>query len=227
LKAAEGFEEERSEAVNLAAEFNDITTKLGVLFVAAAGNQSRIRNHNATMQGKPQLGDWKKASYPASAPFVYTIGAVCRPRSVSAMPQRTVYSNMPDPRTVTDAEQLWVFGGEYKNDCDTLIDPARQIASPITRNYREGMLGMCTRAAHGYAYWAGTSFATGVASGALAYVLRYYNLTVPGEVHMAMKHLQQYCAYSTPLSQGSDYGPVLRLFQTSCNPSTEDNQTKV
>jgi hypothetical protein len=207
LQVLLNFLEMRDETLALASKFDTLTASDNVLFVAAAGNSSRVKSSNSGNAGKPVNADWKEAAYPSSADSVYTIGAVERPVDGN-YPLRTGYSNRPDPGLGSMREQLWAFGGEFKVACDTQ-DPATTPADP-----HGGIIAMCTRSNTGFGWWAGTSFATGVASGALAMVLgRHATLS---NTRDAMEFLQNECIVIPPQGPEPEAYPVLDLFQAQC-----------
>lgn len=160
----------------------DLQPDSDVLFVAAAGNESRE-------------GVRKPARFPAALQNVVGVGALKRgntPDQVSPPPAS--YSNISD--TFTDQfEQITeqgiaIFGGEVLQDslvANAAAGTDDSPPAPIT-DAQNGVFGVYTShdpippanadtpgtsITSGYAYWAGTSFATGAVSGLLAQLLNH------------------------------------------------------
>jgi hypothetical protein len=95
--------------------------------------------------------------YPASSQWIYGVGAVGKKAWNTKSPELkpTSYSN--NPPDSQPLEGSWAFGGDYKDDGS---------------NKEDGILSVSTVSSTGYAWWAGTSFATAVMSGTMARYIR-------------------------------------------------------
>ncbi len=117
----------------------------GGTLVAAAGND------NVLGQGAHR----PDARYPAAAASIIGVGALKKQSGLMAAD----YSNQADLEP--SAQRVWTLGGDYNDTDATDSNPEKE----------QGILGISTKSTTGYKWWAGTSFATAVVSGAMAMLL--------------------------------------------------------
>lgn len=135
-----------------------ITSFNNAISVAAAGN-----DNPADKDGQPGPSSRTRARFPAAYESVIGVGALTR----KAEPAR--YSNKPDD---PESDGFYVFGGDVDKRKDNKKD-----GKWIAKN-ADGILGLYTYDTYpdgtdntsGWARWAGTSFASAVATGILAQI---------------------------------------------------------
>jgi hypothetical protein len=137
------------------ADLFDSLTARGIMVCAAAGND--------TLQVQPGPHQFASTPYPAAFDQVLGIGALGKNMKPA------VYTNIPDK--ADPPEGYWAFGGE--------VDPHKHSDNLSRASRQKGIIGIYTRPFYlvsgekndtGWAAWAGSSFATGVATG---YFARY------------------------------------------------------
>ncbi len=130
-------------------------TAMVIKVCAAAGND--------TLQDQPGPHQYASTPYPAAFDQVLGIGALGKNMKPA------VYTNIPDK--ADPPEGYWAFGGE--------VDPTKFSDKLSRASGKKGIIGIYTRPTYpgskqrnetGWAAWAGSSFATGVATG---YFARY------------------------------------------------------
>jgi hypothetical protein len=131
-----------------------------ICIVAAAGNESA-----------------PAPDYPANAATIYGVGAVKRWNPDANSAERAAYTNDADH---TPLERIWAFGGDWVTPASKASEATGLATDPSASGTAErasaaagGILGASIASPSGYAWWAGTSFATAIASGALAYLFEH------------------------------------------------------
>lgn len=132
----------------------------------------------------------KSPRYPATSDFVYGVGAVGQDARAGGIVHKTPYSNNPPDNE--PVEGSWAFGGDYQDEADK----------------EKGILGISTMTTSGYAWWAGTSFATAGVSGMLA------RLILTGKNRKeTVTFLRTNCKRGDVQDGGKMRGPLVNIFQ--------------
>ncbi|MEO8609247.1 MAG: S8/S53 family peptidase [Chloroflexota bacterium] len=137
----------------------------------------------------------KLPRYPASSPIVFGVGAVGKKAWNTKLPELkpTSYSN--NPPDAQPLEGSWAFGGDYKDDGSDKEDG--------------GILSVSTITSTGYAWWAGTSFATAAMSGTVARYIRSAN-PLPADAKTSVDFLHNNAKHGRVHDRnGNDRGPLV------------------
>jgi hypothetical protein len=141
----------------------------------------------------------KLPRYPASSQWIYGVGAVGKKAWAAVSPELSPTSYSNNPPDTQPLEGSWAFGGDYDDKGSD--------------KEAGGILSVSTVSSTGYAWWAGTSFATAAMSGTVARYIRSAN-PPPADSKASIDFLHKNGKHGRVFDRdGNDRGPLVDIKQ--------------